>query len=574
MAYFLKKTKNKKGTYLQIYESYYDPNRKSGAHRSYRPIGYLEDLISEDMPDPIAFYQNEVKELNDQRKHNLSLEKSARISEDTPEKHLGFFPIKAIQDSLGLKRVFDLLQTQTRFNFSVYDLLSSLIYSRLAEPCSKLKTHDCVIPKLVGSPLFSTSQIYEGVEYLGSMYEKIIEGYNHEINKKWPFDTKHCYFDCTNFYFEIDKESGLQKKGPSKERRTDPIVGLGLLLDAHQIPISMHIYPGNQSEKPVLRQTVQEVKERYNITGRTIQVADKGLNCTENILTARKNGDGYIFSKSVKQLSETEREWVLLDNDYKDITDNDGNIIFKIKSWTDKYEYTVTDDKGKKTKIKIKEKRVATYSPKLAQKQIYEIEKMVDKALKCINQSAKRAEFGESGKYVTFSPADGSGNETDGKVIARINQEAIDRSKACAGHNLLVTSETNMKSTEIYKAYHNLWRIEESFRMMKTYLDARPVYLQKEDSIKGHFLIVYLSVLLTRIFQIHILKDEFSTDQIFRLFSEFKVVQLSDRQWLNISKKSALISALSSMTRLPLDHLHLNKSDIQKVLSFRFKNLT
>jgi len=222
MAYFLKKTKNKKGTYLQIYESYYDPNRKSGAHRSYRPIGYLEDLISEDMPDPIAFYQNEVKELNDQRKHNLSLEKSARISEDTPEKHLGFFPIKAIQDSLGLKRVFDLLQTQTRFNFSVYDLLSSLIYSRLAEPCSKLKTHDCVIPKLVGSPLFSTSQIYEGVEYLGSMYEKIIEGYNHEINKKWPFDTKHCYFDCTNFYFEIDKESGLQKKGPSKERRTDP----------------------------------------------------------------------------------------------------------------------------------------------------------------------------------------------------------------------------------------------------------------------------------------------------------------------------------------------------------------
>ena len=199
---------------------------------------------------------------------------------------------------------------------------------------------------------------------------------------------------------------------------------------------------------------------------------------------------------------------------------------------------------------------------------------MVDKALKCINQSAKRAEFGESGKYVTFSPTDGSGNETNGKVIARINQEAIDRSKACAGYNLLVTSETNMKSTEIYKAYHNLWRIEESFRTMKTYLDARLVYLQKEDSIKGHFLIVYLSVLLTRIFQIHILKDEFSTDQIFRLFSEFKVVQLSDRQWLNISKKSALISALSSMTRLPLDHLHLNKSEIQKVLSFRFKNLT
>lgn len=572
MAYFLKKTLNKKGIYLQIYESYYDPNRKGGAHRSVKPIGYVEDLISESIPDPIAYYKHQVEQMNQQRSHNNSMDKAVKISNDSPEKFLGFFLVKSIHDSLNVKPILDLLQLKTKFQFNVYDLLSSLIYARLVEPCSKQKTHDCVIPKLVNSPLFSTTQIYSGIEYLGSEYEKMIEAYNHEIDKRWKFDTKHCYFDCTNFYFEIDKESSLQKKGPSKENRKDPIVGLGLLLDANQIPISMKIYPGNQSEKPIIRETIQEVKDRYHITGRTIQIADKGLNCAENIITALKNKDGYIFSKSVKQLPEVERTWVLLNHDYKEVLDDSGQLLYKIKSWTDKFEYIITDSTGKKKKVLIKEKRVATYNPKLAEKQIYEINKMVDKAQKCINQSAKRAEFGDSSKYVTFSSSDKDGNEVNHKVIAKINQDAVEKSKACAGYNLLVTSETSLDSTEIYKAYHNLWRIEESFRMMKSYLDARPVYLQKENSIKGHFLVVYLAVLLTRILQIHVLKDAFSTDQLFRLFTDYKVVQISERRWLNVTQSSVLISTLATLTKLPVDNLYLSQLDINKMLNLKFKD--
>lgn len=201
-----------------------------------------------------------------------------------------------------MKKYLDLMQAVTGFHFSVFSFISSLVYARIVQPCSKRKTFDDVLPKLFEKYDFSLDQVYDGLEYIGCEYEKIIEIYNHQIQKHYGYNTAHTYFDCTNFFFEIDREDDLRRKGPSKENRHDPIVGLGLLLDADQIPVGMKIYPGNESEKPVIRNIINDLKQRSNISGRTVQAADKGLNCAENIVTALKSGDGYIFSKSVKQL--------------------------------------------------------------------------------------------------------------------------------------------------------------------------------------------------------------------------------------------------------------------------------
>ena len=491
MAYFLKKTNNKKSTYLQIYESYYDPERKGGAHRSYKPLGYVHELIDKGIDDPIFHYSEEVKRLNQERVENKQREKARQISDESPEKHLGYFPIKNINDSLGARKYINLMQTATDFRFSVADLIDALIYARVVHPCSKSKTFEEVIPKLFESYKFSLDQLYSGLEYIGSEYEKIVEIYNHQIRQKYRIDTSHTYFDCTNFYFEIDREDDFRRKGPSKENRKEPIVGLGLLLDAHQIPIGMKMYPGNESEKPVLRNVIDELKQRGNITGKTIQVADKGLNCINNILHALKDGDGYIFSKSVKGLGETEKVWVLLDSDYKDVRDHDGNVLYRIKDCIDDFPYDYYDDQGKKHTVKLREKRVATFNPKLAEKQIFEINKQVEKARTLRASQAKRSEFGDSAKYVSFVSADKKGKKTDGKVTIEMNEKAIENARKLAGYNLMVTSELSMSAEEIYAAYHNLWRIEESFRIMKSQLDARPVYLQKEDTITGHFLICY-----------------------------------------------------------------------------------
>ena len=570
MAYFLKKTNNKKGTYLQIYESYYDPERKGGAHRSYKPIGYVHELQASGIDNPIAFYGDEVQKLNQEHKKNKQAEKNRQITEESPEKLLGYFPLKNLNDALGCKKYIDLMQTVTHFRFNVADMMSSLIYARLVHPCSKSRTYDEVIPKLFERYDFSLDQLYSGLEYMGSEYEKIIEIYNHQISHKYKFDTSHTYFDCTNFYFEIDREDDFRLKGPSKENKKEPIVGMGLLLDANQIPIGMKMYPGNESEKPVLRDIIDDLKQRNHISGRTIQVADKGLNCFNNILHALKAGDGYIFSKSVKTLPETEKTWVLLENDYADVKNRKNEVLYRIKECVDDFSYSYTDTNGHKKNLKLTEKRIVTFNPKLAEKQKYEINKQVEKAKKLKACEAKKSEYGDSAKYVTFIPADKKGKKTEGKIKVEINEKAIENAKKLAGYNMIITSEIHMPASEIYAAYHNLWRIEESFRIMKSQLDARPVYLQKEDAITGHFLICYLSVLLTRLFQIHTMNDHYGTEEIFDFIRDFRVAQVSERKYINLTRKSNFIEDLASFTGLPLTSYFLGNEDINKMLSHRF----
>lgn len=570
MSYFLKKTNNKKGTYLQIYESYYDPARKGGAHRSYKPLGYIHELQEKGIDDPIAFFREEVQKLNQESQKKKQSEKIRQISDESPERFLGYFPFKNLNDSLGCKKYIDLMQTATNFRFNVFEMISALIYARVVRPCSKSRTYDEVIPKLFETYDFSLDQLYSGLEYIGSEYEKIIEIFNHQVRQKYPLDTSQTYFDCTNFYFEIDREDDFRLKGPSKENRKDPIVGLGLLLDSHQIPIGMKMYPGNQSEKPVMRTIIDGLKQRNQISGRTIQVADKGLNCFNNIRHALKAGDGYIFSKSVKTLPEIEKIWVLLENDYIDVKNKAGEVLYRIKECVDDFPYHYTDTDGHKKTLKLREKRIVTYNPKLAEKQKYEISRQVEKAKRLRASEAKRSEYGDSSKYVTFVPADKKGQKTNGKIKVEMNEKAIENAKKLAGYNMLITSEIRMSATEIYAAYHNLWRIEESFRIMKTQLDARPVYLQKEETITGHFLICYLSVLLTRLLQIYILNDNYGVAELFDFIHDFRVAKVSDRKYINLTRSSAFIKDLAIQTGLPLTSYFLGKGDINKVLSHRF----
>lgn len=570
MAYFLKKTKNKKGIYLQIYESYYDPERKGGAHRSYKPIGYVHELQANGMEDPIAVFGEEVQKLNQEYKKKKQAEKERKISEESPERLLGYFPLKNLNDSLGCKKYIDLMQSATHFRFNIFDMMSDLIYARVVHPCSKLKTYWEVIPKLFGKHAFSLDQIYSGLEYIGSEYEKVIEIFNHQVALKYPFDTSHSYFDCTNFYFEIDKEDHFRLKGPSKENKKEPIVGMGLLLDANQIPIGMKMYPGNESEKPVIREIIDELKQRSHISGRIIQVADKGLNCFHNILHALKAGDGYIFSKSVKTLPETEKTWVLLENDYVDVKNKKGEVLYRIKECVDDFSYSYTDNAGHRKTLKLTEKRIVTFHPKLAEKQIYEINRQVEKAKKLRACEAKKSEYGDSSKYVTFISTDKKGTKTAGKVKVEINEKAIENAKKLAGYNMIITSEIHMGASEIYASYHNLWRIEESFRIMKSQLDARPAYMQKQETITGHFLICYLAVLLTRLLQIHVLKDEYGTEEIFDFIHDFRVAKISDRKYINLTRSSSFIRELSSRTGLPLTSYFLGNEDINKMLSHRF----
>lgn len=570
MAYFLKKTLNKKGTYLQIYSSFYDPMRGHTAHKSYKAIGYVDELKKNGIDDPIAYYSKEVDDLNRERKKQRDLEKTAQISDTIPTRYLGYFPVKSVNSELNVADDIRLLQAPYNLHFDAANLLFSLVYARIVSPCSKHKTYFNVLPCMYDTADCSLDQLYNGIDFFGKEYQKIIEIYTAAVRQKYSYDVSHVYFDCTNFYFEIDRENDLCLKGPSKENKTDPIVGMGLLLDANRIPVGMEIFPGNESEKPVIRSVVNELKTRHNIAGRTIRIADKGLNCSANIIDAIANNDGYIFSKSVKQLPETEKTWVLLEKGWDEVRDKRGNLLYKSKSCIDEFSYTITDAKGRKRIVKLTEKRVVTYNPGLAEKQTHEINRLVEKAKYMRASEAKKSEYGESSKYVIFKSTDDEGNLTNGKVQAELNTDAIEKDKKLAGYNLLVTSEVKMKDQEIYEAYHNLWRIEESFRIMKSELDARPVFLQKADRIKGHFLICYLAVLLMRILQFKILDNAYSSQDIMNFMKSFQVIKISEHTYFNNTRSSDFICALRDITSLPLTNCYLKKSDVTAILNYKF----
>ena len=567
MAYFLKKTKNKKGLYLQVYESHWDPGRGHTVNRSVRAIGYEHELRESGIADPVSHFRAEVDAMNAERRAARDRERAREIGPEPAERHLGHFAIKAVDEALGVASDLAYLQVPSGFRFSLADLLSSLVYARCVAPCSKSRTFHDVLPLMEGvSADFSLDQLYDGLAYLGEEHEKVVEIYNARVAGLFPRDTSTTYFDCTNFYFEIDREDDLRKKGPSKERRAEPIVGMGLLLDADCIPIGMSVFPGNESERPQLREVVGRLKERHAIAGRTVRVADKGLNCADNVADAVLAGDGYVLSRSVKTLPAKEREWALSDAGWEDVVDGAGNLLWSHKEATGDFEYRVTGADGRKRAVRLPEKRVVTYSPKLARKQTWEINRQVEKARALRLAAAKRSEYGDSAKYVTFAPVDGEGEvRDDARVVATLNREAIRRAKSVAGYNMIVTSETGMSAEEICDTYHNLWRIEESFRVMKSELDARPVYLQRRSSITGHFLVCYLAVLLMRLLQVKVLGDEFCSEEVVSLFRGLNVCQASERRYVNVSRRTPIIERLAERTGLPLLHFNLTKGDVKAI---------
>ena len=550
MAYFLRKEKKKKGTYLQMYESFWDKDKKQPRTKNVKSFGYVEDLISGEILDPVKFYSDYVKEQNKNRTKVLSEESRPRAFSNPVELNIGHFLLYSLIDELDVKETIDIIASQMRFQFSVFDLITQLIYARVISPCSKSKTASHVFPYLYGSSTISEDQVYDGCSFIGESYKKYIDLFNHSYESYSKRDLSNVFFDCTNYYFEIDIPSDDKQKGPSKENRHSPIIGQALLLDADLIPVSMQMYPGNESEKPYIRKVIEEMKQRHNVSGKTIQVADKGLNCARNIYAAVKEAnDGYIFSKSIhgKNLSEKEKKWVLLENDtnvFSNYTDERGNISFRLKYCIDSFDYSfkeIDPETGKEsvTRFSVKEKRIVSYNPNLAKKQRLEIMKMVDKASKFSTyKNIAKDELGDCAKYVDIITKDSTGKKI--KPIIDLNKSKIDEDLKYAGYNLLVTSEIDMDPLQVYKTYHSLWKIEESFRLTKSYLDARPVYLQKKETIYGHFLICYLSLFLLRVLEIKCFKNKINSYDLINFMRDFRVVNKGDNTYINISIDQAI----------------------------------
>ena len=575
MAYFLRKTRRKNGDiYYQIYDSYYSAEERKNKNRSVEKLGLLSSLRREGESDSEC--EQRLRGMVSERERDRSGKQAKQIDDNDELVNYGYFLLEGMVRHLDIRKQIDLLTLGSRIRFSLSDVLFSLADARVIDPCSKWKTFAEVFPLMYEDPTkkISLSQMYSGVCFLGTVVQDVVDILNAAIDKRFGRSLDRVYFDCTNYYFEIDCESGIKRRGPSKENRTSPIVSMALLLDSDLIPYQMEIFPGNESEKPRLPRALDRIREEKGKESKIIQVADKGLNCAENIRKCGKN-DGYIFSKAPKMMADKDLEWMFDETGWTDVMDKNGEFSYRYKSVTDVYDYEFKDENGKTVKFTKAEKRVATFNPSLRKKQAIELTRQYDKAMKkTASAQIKEAVGGKNAKMISVDAVSKKTGEEleDAQIVLSGNKEKLEHDLKLAGYNILVTSEVAMKESEIYNVYHKLWNIERTFRMMKTQLAARPAFASTDDGIRGHFLTCYTSIVLLRLLEKKVFSGQFTVEEIIEYIKKARAFRLSDNDYCNLLKRkdAAISEYIQKRTELPLLNKRLTDSKIKSF--FNTKN--
>lgn len=575
MAYFLRKTRRKNGDiYYQIYDSYYSAEERKNKNRSVEKLGLLSSLRREGESDSEC--EQRLRGVVSERERDRSGKQAKQIDDNDELVNYGYFLLEGMVRHLDIRKQIDLLTLGSRIRFSLSDVLFSLADARVIDPCSKWKTFAEVFPLMYEDPTkkISLSQMYSGVCFLGTVVQDVVDILNAAIDKRFGRSLDRVYFDCTNYYFEIDCESGIKRRGPSKENRTSPIVSMALLLDSDLIPYQMEIFPGNESEKPRLPRALDRIREEKGKESKIIQVADKGLNCAENIRKCGKN-DGYIFSKAPKMMADKDLEWMFDEKGWTDVMDKNGEVSYRYKSVTDVYDYEFKDENGKTVKFTKAEKRVATFNPSLRKKQAIELTRQYDKAMKkTASAQIKEAVGGKNAKMISVDAVSKKTGEEleDAQIVLSGNKEKLEHDLKLAGYNILITSEVAMKESEIYDVYHKLWNIERTFRMMKTQLAARPAFASTDDGIRGHFLTCYTSIVLLRLLEKKVFSGQFTVEEIIEYIKKARAFRLSDNDYCNLLKRkdAAISEYIQKRTELPLLNKRLTDSKIKSF--FNTKN--
>ena len=575
MAYFLRKTRRKNGDiYYQIYDSYYSAEERKNKNRSVEKLGLLSSLRREGESDSEC--EQRLRGMVSERERDRSGKQAKQIDDNDELVNYGYFLLEGMVRHLDIRKQIDLLTLGSRIRFSLSDVLFSLADARVIDPCSKWKTFAEVFPLMYEDPTkkISLSQMYSGVCFLGTVVQDVVDILNAAIDKRFGRSLDRVYFDCTNYYFEIDCESGIKRRGPSKENRTSPIVSMALLLDSDLIPYQMEIFPGNESEKPRLPRALDRIREEKGKESKIIQVADKGLNCAENIRKCGKN-DGYIFSKAPKMMADKDLEWMFDEKGWTDVMDKNGEVSYRYKSVTDVYDYEFKDENGKTVKFTKAEKRVATFNPSLRKKQAIELTRQYDKAMKkTVSAQIKEAVGGKNAKMISVDAVSKKTGEEleDAQIVLSGNKEKLEHDLKLAGYNILITSEVAMKESEIYDVYHKLWNIERTFRMMKTQLAARPAFASTDDGIRGHFLTCYTSIVLLRLLEKKVFSGQFTVEEIIEYIKKARAFRLSDNDYCNLLKRkdAAISEYIQKRTELPLLNKRLTDSKIKSF--FNTKN--
>lgn len=460
----------------------------------------------------------------------------SKINFSLNPKNLGYSILNSIYNNLGINDALRLTKSRSKIEYDLNGITKLLVFDRTLHPSSKKKAFEekdnYLFPITTCEDL---DQVYRALDVLNEKSKSIQLRMNTKIkNSSIGRSTDLTYYDVTNYYFEtmygdddiyetdddgnilkddkdkpIIREKGFRKKGVSKENRKEPIVQMGLFIDNNGLPVSYKLFPGNTQDKTTFKDVLENDVEDMNL-GKIVVVADNGMNTQENKYLITEQGNGYIVSKSVKKSWTKLRDWALDESTYTNIKNSSGEVTFKYKSRINEIKLTYKNEDGTKCTKTVKEKEIIYWSKKHYDREVFQNQKFIEYLESCKENPDKlKDKQRKSQEFIDVVDVDKKTGEiikTDKLVV--FLDEKLEKYKETMGFYSIVTSEIDTENQEVINKYHGLSRIEDSFRVIKSDLEGRPVHVWTKEHINAHFLICFIALTIIRIIQYKILKNE------------------------------------------------------------------
>ena len=565
-------SKNNKDVY--IYQSFRKANGKPSS-RIYKKLGKYNELLQkfsgneEKMMEWARAEAAKETTLYNQRKEQISVTFSQVTRIPLEEERLfnvGYLFLQQLCSELRFDNICRNIRNHHKFTYDIHAILTDLIYARILAPSSKMSSYS-FCHSLLEPPKYSLQNVYRALSVMAEESDYIQEELYRNSNFVHHRNTKILYYDCTNYYFEIEEESGDKKYGKNKEHRPNPIVTMGLFMDADGIPLAFDIFPGNQNEQLTLKPLETKVIKDFNCS-EFIFCSDAGLGSAKNRFLNSFGNRSYVITYSLKKMKQEDREVALSPTQFRCPGSNKMIDLRTLDEADPEVFHTIYYKEVPLVTGSMDETIIVTYSPKYKAYQQKIRGRQVERAMKMIQGPGKcrrGKNQNDPARFIHKTSVTPDGEIAD-KALYALDEERIREEAMYDGFYAVVTNLEDEPS-EIIKINKRRWEIEENFRIMKSDFEARPVYVQRDDRIKAHFLTCYISLLVYRLLEKK-LGEEFTCSQILETLRKMNVTLLSkDSGYIPAYKRTKLTDALHNTFKFRTDFEFITKSSMRSIIS-------
>lgn len=535
-----------------------------------RKLGTLKDLLPEHGPtrDDVMVWAKEQARIETLKYKREKEEKQIKLTfhADRPldyDKQVfyrgGYLFLQSIYYQLQINKICRKLKQKHKFKYDINAILSDMIYARILEPRSKRSSYKAA-SEFLEKPSYKLHDVYRALDVLGAECDLI----QAELYKNSHFlgarNDKVLYYDCSNYYFEIEQEDGNKKYGKSKEHRPNPIIQMGLFMDGDGIPLAFSTFAGNANEQTSLKPLEKKILGEFGCQ-KFIYCSDAGLG-SESIREYNHMGErAYIVTQSIKKLKKEEKEWALDPQGFKKVSDDTPVDITKLNS-NDKGLYY--KDEPYTTK-KLHQRLIITYSPKYAAYQRTIRDKQVERAQKMLdsgNTKKNRKNPNDPARFIEKTAVTPEGEAADIKYS--LDENKITEETLYDGLYAVCTDLLDDNVADILKVSEGRWQIEECFRIMKTDSSARPVYLQDENRIQAHFLICFLALTIYRFLEKK-MDLKYTCEELLETLKAINFAEIQEQGYIPLYKREAITDDLHEACGFRTDYQFITKSKMRTI---------